>query len=60
MTGAIIIIIFGILIMAVLPNFLSGSKRSKAKKQKLLICKVIGWLLIFLGVYDALSTLLGG
>ncbi len=60
MTGAIIIIIFGILIMAVLPNFLSGSKRSKAKKQKVLICKVIGWLLIFLGVYDALSTLLGG
>lgn len=46
--------------MAVLPNFLSGSKRSKAKKQKVLICKVIGWLLIFLGVYDALSTLLGG
>ena len=60
MTGAIIIIIFGILIMAVLPNFLSGSQRSKAKKQKVLICKVIGWLLIFLGVYDALSTLLGG
>ena len=60
MTGAIIIIIFGILIMTVLPNFLSGSKRSKAKKQKELICKVIGWLLIFLGVYDALSCLLGG
>lgn len=45
--------------MAVLPSFLSGSKRSKAKKQKVLICKIIGWLLIFLGIYDALSVLLG-
>ena len=51
--------IIGILVMAILPNFLSGTKRSKAKKQKVLICKIIGWLLIFLGIYDALSVLLG-
>ena len=59
MSGAIILIIFGILIMLVLPNFLSGKKRSKSKKQKTMICTIIGWLLIFLGVYNALSLLLG-
>ena len=59
MTGAIIILIIGILVMAILPNFLSGTKRSKAKRKKVLICKIIGWLLIFLGIYDALSVLLG-
>lgn len=45
--------------MEILPNFLSGTKRSKAKRKKVLICKIIGWLLIFLGIYDALSVLLG-
>ena len=59
MTGAIIILIIGILVMAILPNFLSGTKRSKVKRKKVLICKIIGWLLIFLGIYDALSVLLG-
>lgn len=59
MNAAIILIIFGILIWQVLPYFFSGSKKNKAKKQKVLICKIIGFLLIFLGTYNAISVLLG-
>ncbi len=58
MSSAITLIIFGILIWLVLPNFFSGGKKSKDKKQKTMVCKVIGWLLIFLGTYNAISALL--
>lgn len=59
MSAAIILIILGLLIWMVLPNFLSGSKKNKSKRQKIFLCKVIGWLLIFLGTYNAISILLG-
>ena len=59
MNAAIIIIILGILVWIVLPNYISGSKKNKSRKQKVMACKVVGWLLIFLGVYNALSILLG-
>ena len=59
MTAAIILIIIGILVWIVLPNFISGSKKSKKRKQQVMACKVVGWLLIFLGAYNAISTLLG-
>ena len=59
MNAAIILIILGIIIWIIAPNFISGSKKNKARKQKVMACKVIGWLLIFLGVYNAISTLLG-
>ena len=59
MSAAIILIIIGLLIWIVLPNFISGSKKNKSKRQKTLLCKVIGWLLIFWGTYNALSILLG-
>lgn len=59
MSAAIFLIIFGLLIWMVLPNFISGSEKNKSKRQKVLLCKVIGWLLIFLGTYNAISILLG-
>ncbi len=59
MAGAILLIIVGILVWLALPRYFSGKKRSKDRKQKELICKIIGWLLIFLGVYDAISILFG-
>lgn len=59
MSAAIILIILGLLFWMVLPNFISGSKKNKSKRQKVLLCKVIGWLLIFLGTYNAISILLG-
>lgn len=59
MNAAIILIILGIIIWIIAPNFISGSKKYKARKQKVMACKVIGWLLIFLGIYNAISTLLG-
>lgn len=59
MNAAIILIIFGILIWIVLPNFISGTKKNKSKKQKVMVCKIIGWLLIFLGTYNAINVLLG-
>lgn len=65
MNAAIILIIIGILVWMVLPKFLSGSasgkskKRKKKKTQQVMVCKVIGWLLIFLGVYNAISVLVG-
>lgn len=59
MSAAIILIILGILVWIFLPNFISGSKKNKTRRQKVMACKVIGWLLIFLGVYNVLSTLLG-
>ena len=51
MNAAIILIILGIIIWIIVPNFISGSKKNKARKQKVMACKVIGWLLIFLGIY---------
>ena len=59
MNSAIILIIIGILIWMVLPIFFSRGKKNKSKKQKVMVCKVIGWLLIFLGSYNAIMTLLG-
>ena len=59
MNAAIILIILGLIIWIIVPNFISGSKKNKARKQKVMACKVIGWLLIFLGIYNAISTLLG-
>lgn len=59
MNSAIVLIIIGILIWMVLPKFISGGKKNKSKKQKVMVCKVIGWLLIFLGTYNAIMALLG-
>lgn len=59
MSASIILIILGILVWMFVPNFISGSKKNKARRQKVLACKIIGWLLIFLGVYNGLSILLG-
>jgi len=58
MNAAIILIILGIIVWIIVPNFISGGKK-KERKQKVMACKVIGWLLIFLGAYNAISTLLG-
>ena len=59
MSASIILIILGILVWMFVPNFISGSKKNKARRQKVLACKIIGWLLIFLGGYKGLSILLG-
>lgn len=59
MNGAIFSIILGIMVWLVVPGFISGGKKSKGKKQKVMACKVVGWLLIFLGIYNAVAALLG-
>lgn len=59
MNSAIALIIIGILVLLVLPRMISGGKKNKSKKQKVTACRVIGCLLIFLGTYNAIITLLG-
>lgn len=54
---AVMFIIAGLLVAFVLPQYVTKGKKKKEKKQNTLLCKVIGWLLIFLGAYDALCTL---
>ncbi len=57
MSSAIALIVIGLLIVFVLPGFLPKGKNKKARKQNVTVCKVIGWLLVFLGAYNAISTL---
>ncbi len=57
MNAAIILVIIGLLVAFVLPKFVTKGKKKKEKKQNTQICKVIGWLLIFLGAYNAISVL---
>ena len=59
MGAAITLIILGILIFHVLPGFISGGKNKKSKKQNKTICKIIGGLLVFLGIYNVICILLG-
>ncbi|MBR3877854.1 MAG: hypothetical protein IKJ23_06700 [Bacteroidaceae bacterium] len=58
MNAAITLIIIGLLVSYILPGFLPKGKNKKASKKNALICKAIGWLLIFLGAYNAISILL--
>lgn len=60
MVGPIIIFAIGLVLVLAVPPFLDYKIKAKGKRRSFkMLSKILGWLLVFLGIYSLISNLVG-